>query len=393
MSSVFGKAHIALPHLLCLVLVLLLYSNAGAASAPIPAADYSVFSAAKQALDDGRLGVAKDKMAHYFRSHKNRHQFAYELYGHLLLLSNANSEALAVYQTGVSKYPEQINLLQNLAVAYGRNDLPAEAANTYLQAYEVSSNTKPQFAFSAAVLFSQLSEYSRAIELLGKLIDESEEIEANWALLLGQCYLQLEDNGNAIAVLTTASRQFSGNEKIWQLLALSYYRADQSDYAAAAFKIANTIDAGSKQDAEQLGTLFIQLGAAYSGALMVSPGAPELQDGIVYQLIKVGDLVAALKQAETLQQQSPTQARQFLIAQTLVRLDRFAEAEKKYLDIAGKQGKYQIKSQWELVLLGWRNADWSLVYQRLLRLGQLDEKMKAQTAQLTKIVGKIMPLE
>ena len=381
--------------ILTIILLVVLGSSfqAVAGTNGVSAADYKIFSQAKQALDNQQFEIAKTLMQQYFQEHQNRHPYAYELYGHVLLLTDATSLALEVYKNSVAEYPEHLNLIQNLAVAYSRCNYPLDAAKTYLQVYELGGRTKPQIAFAAAVWYGRASEYGQAITVLQGLLNKGEVIRPDWILLLGQCHLQQQDSQLAINVLLPAAGQFPNNEKIWRMLAFSYYHADEKENAAAAYQIANAISAESAPELAQLGALLLNLGATYSGATIVTADALELQDRIVYQLIKSGDLEVALNRALALQRQQPSAAREFRIGRILGRMGRLPEAEKVYLKLAGRPGEFQVKAQWALVLLSWDAANWHKVYQRLLQLERLNLQMKFHITQLIEIVKRILPPE
>lgn len=372
-----------------IVFILGLASSGFAVSKSIPRADYQIFTQAKQALEDQRPDVGIKLLQKYFQTHQLRHPFAYEIYGHLLLLTNKSAPAIEIYQQGIAEHPDHLNLLQNLAASYARNGQLFKAGQTYQQAYVLGGESSSNLAFSAAIMYEKSAKYKLSILLLEQLL-QTLDAQPNWMLLLAQCHLHQNNYEEALGVLLSASQKFPFNDKIWKSLALCYQRAGKKEHALASYQIANIVDNGKKLDKAQLGTKFLNLGAPNLGAQWQMNEVDGFQDLIINQFCKNGNLSEALNRAVVLQSHQPTAVRKFSIGKLLQRMGQVDAAEKVYCELVDAGGLLQARSLWSLVLLYWSETQWDKVSLTLQQLELVDESMYLRSAKLRNIIEKIV---
>ncbi len=363
-----------------------------ATSRPIQRSEYQIFTQAKQALEGQHYDTGINLMRQFFKSHQLRHPFAYELYGHLLLLTNAPAMAIEIYKQGVDEYPDHHNLMQNLAVAFSRDDQWYASGQTYQLAYELGGKNNSKLAFSAAVMYERSANYQLGILLLQELLQTNSH-QPSWMLLLAQCYLQQNNNQEALDVLKQATQKFPLNEKVWRLLALCYQHMDKKAYALASYQVANIVNNSNVLDGALLGTKYLNLGATNLALEWQKNEADGFQDQIIGQLCRNGNLNEALKRAMLLQSESPTAARQFNIGKVLQRMGQFEAAEKIYRELVEGGGTFQGKSLWALVILNWSASQWDKVNLLLQQLESVDISLYKRSAKLRNIIKKIVQAE
>ena len=356
---------------------------------PVSNYEHGIFSSAKQDFDNRDFARAAATLRKYFDTHPHRHPYAYELYGHILLRTQQASKALDILQEGVEEYPEQMNLVQNLAVAYARTNRPAKAGEAFLQAYALSGYKMPQLAFSAGVYLAKGERYEEATNVISNLISK-EGLRPTWALSLAQCHLHRHQEKQAARILEEAVEQFPDNTKLWRMLAYAYLKSDALKKAAAAYEVAFTLEPSSIQESVQLATLFMNLGAANLGATVAKDSSPSMLDNLAYCLAKSGNLEQALQKALEAQQKQPTDERRFRLAQILFRMNRLREAKTHYSALAQSAGPYRNKAQWSLALLAWHAGDWAAASAQLKNIKQTDPKMTRRVAKLLQILENIM---
>jgi len=373
-----------------LIFLLLVLPEVGfAVSKSISRTDYQIFTQAKQALEAQRPDTGIKLLRKYFQTHQLRHPFAYELYGHLLLLTNKSVLAIEIYQQGIAEHPDHLSLLQNLAAAYVRNNQLYKAGQTYQQAYDLGGKNSSELAFSAAVMYEKSAKYQQSILLLQQLL-QMLDTQPNWLLLLARCYLHQNNTEAALGVLLSASQKFPFNDKIWRSLALCYQRVGKSEHALASYQIANIVNNGVELGRAQLGTKFLNLGAPNLGAQWQMYEADGFQDLIINQFCQTGNLNEALTRAVALQSIQPTALRKFSIGNLLQRMGQVDAAEKVYCELVDAGGLLQAKSLWSLVLLYWSTTQWDKVSLTLQQLELVDESMYQRSAKLRNIIEKIV---
>jgi len=382
----------ALVAFISLIFIFALSSIVFATSRPISKSEYEIFTHAKQALEGHHYDTGIKLMRQHFQSHKQRHPFAYELYGHFLLLTNSPATAIEVYQQGVDEYPDHHNLMQNLAVAFSRDDQWYAAGQTYELAYELGGKNNSKLAFSAAVMYERSANYQLGILLLQELL-QTNSPQPSWMLLLAQCYLQQNNNQEALDVLKQATQKFPLNEKVWRLLALCYQYMDKKAYALASYHVANVVNNSNALDGALLGTKYLNLGATNLASEWQNNEADGFQDQMIGQLCQNGNFNEALKRAMLLQSEFPTAARQFSIGKILQRMGQFEAAEKIYRELVEGGGVFHGKSLWALVILNWSASRWDKVDLLLHQLESVDISLYKRSAKLRNIIKKIVQAE
>jgi tetratricopeptide (TPR) repeat protein len=386
-----GKSKIRMLEIMMLAAGLVLggFQTCPAQDSPLSAYEHGIFSSAKRDCDAENFAGAAATLKNYFDTRQHRHSYGYELYGHVLMQTQQPKEALKILRKGVEEYPDRLNLVQNLAVAYARTDQPVQAGTTFLRAYDLSGEEKSQLAFSAGAYLVRGKRFDQAADIIDKLI-RKEGLRPAWALLLAQCHLQRQRENQAIQLLEGAVEAFPNDQRLWRLLAFTYYKSEALKKAAAAYQIAFAIEPPSPGESNQLATLLINLGAANLGATTARETSPTMLDNLAYCLAKSGNLEQALQEALEAQTKAPTDERRFRVAQILFRMNRLEEAASHYQALAHGEGPYQAKAQWALALLAWGAGDWTGAYSHLQKMQKTDPGTSRQVARLLRILENIM---
>jgi tetratricopeptide (TPR) repeat protein len=356
----------------------------------VTAMEYEIFTEAKRLVDKGRHDMAAEKMAVYFRRYSDRHQYAYELYGAVLLEMKREDLAVSVLREGAGEYADSGSLAQMLGTALYRAGKPLEAADAFLKAYALSGEAKTYLAYSAAVFLARGEQYGRAAAVLRPLTGRA-EAKADWHILLAQCLMRQDKLQEAAQGLRAAVRVYPEDAKVWRMLGLVYYRQGLRDKAAATYEIAHKLAPPSSRESAQLASLYCSLGAPSLGARAVgeAPPTPEMLDNLAHSLARGGDLPAALEHAQKALEQAPTDDRRFRKGQILLRMEKKAEAAVVFGDLAAGGGRLARKARWMLAVMAWNDGNWQQARVELEKLASGGDRMDKRARRLLGILDQV----
>ena len=359
--------------------------------APLTPEAYRFLSGVKALIDHGQTSEAARRLASHFKKRQKRHSYAYELYGHLLLGLHRNPLAVAVLEQGTAQYPNCPALWQNLAVGYARTNQPARAGQTFWQAYLTGDSRKAPLAFSSAYYFNQAQKTARACGILSDLIAQKGMVP-QWVLLLARCRTDSGDLGKAASLLEAAVRIHPQNLGLWKMLGWVYFKDQKLEKAAAAYRIADSLEPGGKDS--QLARLFLNLGAVRSGDRLIRAASPEIMDYMASAYARSGDLEKALERAKAALEKAPSDERRFRLARILFRMNRVKKAAEMYEELARPRGKFREPAQWALVVIAWRSGDWAAALDRLRAIkkntGKQDSPFQRRAARLIPVLETLL---
>lgn len=144
-------------------------------------------------------------------------------------------EAVRDYRILSKQYPNIFEIRSNLGAALAGEGQYAEAIAEYEKALSIRSN--PEVRLNLALAYYKSSNLQKAIEIL-KQVHAEEPANLQAVELLGDSYLQLGQNRNAITLLTPLQTKYPENDAITYLLGTALVRDGQ---AVKAQKVINRI--------------------------------------------------------------------------------------------------------------------------------------------------------
>lgn len=215
----------------------------------------------------------------------------------LLIAGNAymqlgeNEKALALYQKGVTIFPNDIGLLQNKAIAlyYLQRFSPAGDAFALLSKFqlakakeikeEVEAKTGQAPAwyksqYQAAVCYYKSEHYNKALTAVMPLLSygkTSQSVDAK--KLLAHIYIALEQWKKASVQLDILVATHSKDRSLWLLLANVNIRQNRLTKASSALQVAHCMQPPTRSECVRLAKLYLQVNAPLlaSKILLASP--------------------------------------------------------------------------------------------------------------------------
>lgn len=352
--------------------------------------EYALFKQAHEYANADSFAKAASVLAPYFNSSRQHHVFAYELYGYVLLQLNRASEAVRILEKGLTAYPANITLAQNLGSAYARLGKHGKAGEILLKAYALGRNQKHGMAFSAAQMFAQAKQFNRAREVLTPLVSLP-EARPDWFLLLAQCQNQDSLHADAVQCLLKGIRKFPENSTLWRMLGYAHYQRGNQAKATAAYEVATRLAPPSDSEIRQLASLYSSLGAPLLSqkTLGNKPATPAMLDNLAYGFAGAGDLTSALEKVEAALRQAPTPERTYRKGQILLRMRRMQEAREVFQTVAAQQGPWQGKALWALSMVAWLEGDWHEARSMLEKVAVADGRLRKRAHKLLAVLDSV----
>lgn len=192
--------------------------------------------------------------------------------GNAYMQLGKNKKALALYEKGVSIYPNDLGLLQNKAIAlyYLQQFLPAGDAFIQLaemqkakggaaQANEAPAWFKSQY--QAAVCYYKSEHYNKALSTMLPLTSEVNKQSFDAKKLLAHIYVALEQWENASAQLDLLVNEKPEDRSLWLLLANINLRMNQIASASSALQVAHSMKAPTRSECVRLAKMYIRADA------------------------------------------------------------------------------------------------------------------------------------
>ncbi len=352
--------------------------------------EYTLFTAAKRALDSGNYAAAVTPLAKYFEGKGTKHIYGYQLYGVILLNTKQFSKAAQILERGVKEHPKNSNLYQNLGMTYYNLGKMLPAAQAFEKAYVLSQKKNHTLAYTAGQFYVQAKRYKNAIAMLQPIVGIP-QAKAMWFQLLGQAYYFNKQVSKAIGTIESGLSRFSMDPSLWRMLGYFYYQGKQREKAAAAYEVAYKIKAPSQSEATQLAALYFSLYAPYSGkrlaALKNTPVAT--LDYVSTLFMQVGDFAAAIQAATLAVKKEYSDLRQLRLGQILLRQKSYEEAASVFRALAQKGGEYSERAQWLLAEISWDGEDWKGLATELQTLADMNGSFSGQAVQLLDVVEQL----
>ncbi len=375
---------------ICLAIYLVGNKNFAYASRPVTQGEYTIFLEAKHHLDNGNYKSSIDGLERYFRQTGQKHNYAYELYGMVLINTKQYKKAVEILTEGFEIYPENAIITQNLASAHYQTGQFLKAGQNFEKAYILSERKNHDLASTAAYCYIRVERYNSAINIL-KALTSLAKPKAVWFQMLGQAYFSKGEKKSAVSSLEKGLTYFKEDASLWSMLGYIYYNQKEQEKAAAAYEIAYKFKAPSKNEAEQLASLYYSIYAPYSGKrLLPLQNTPvETLDYISVLFAKSRDFSTAAEVAKLALEKEFSDARRFRLGQIYFHGKFYTEATNIFREMANNSGEYAEKAQYMLAEMAWENENWKNMAKELETLVNMQGEFMETANQLLDVVEQL----
>jgi len=216
-------------------------------------------------------------------------------------------EAVQDYRLLVKQYPNVFEIRSNLGAALAGEGQYTEAIAEYEKALALQSN--PTVRLNLALSYYKSGDFGKALDPL-KQVHAEEPANMQVIELLGDCYLRLAQNRQAIALLTPVQSADPGNDAVTYLLGTALVRDGQ---AAKGEQIIDRIlrNGDSAESRMLMGTAEYMAGdyararADLQKAIQLNPRLPGVYAYLGKTLLKSGDQAGGQKALEEALQLDP----------------------------------------------------------------------------------------
>ncbi len=232
-----------------------LFQNSALAFPPVSQAEANLFTAASGHYQKNEMNKVIELLATHMGKGKASHPYACILYGLAHLNKGQNALAISAFEQGLLLAPEDVYLLQNLAVALMHNKDYAKAAKTFLEAARLSKEDKQNLLYSAAQCFYFANNYSESLKIISPLA-LGQNAKEDWLNLAAVDCLQLKNWVKAELFFTLLSEKNPTKIGAWKGLAHARLQQGKKSLALASLEIASRLPEAKAQEKRELASLY-----------------------------------------------------------------------------------------------------------------------------------------
>jgi tetratricopeptide (TPR) repeat protein len=247
-------------------------------------------------VEQGRVDEAISRYKESLKFEKVFYPQTYFGLGNAYLKKGMTGEAIAAYKEAVRHKPDYLDAHYNLGNAYASQGMLNEALSEYGEALRIQPDFAPAH-FNTGNVYNDMASYEKAIssfETALRFKPEYPECLNN----LGAVYLSLGRIDDAVYAIRKAL-EYKDFPLARQNLANAYMEAGRYSEAAAEYREALRMDAGSAKTRNDLGTAYYYLGRVdesiveFNEALKMQPGDADSYYNLGLAYLKKGDNKAA----------------------------------------------------------------------------------------------------
>ena len=161
--------------------------------------------------------------------------------GNCYLMSDQYDNAAAAYQRALARDATHTFAWLNLANAHYEMDHHADAGHCFKEAYETSTEKKPEYLYYSAVAYLMADDYRQSIDVFDQLFAlHSGSIKPEWKEHMVHALLAAEQPRRALPFIRELARIYTGDKQIqWQEILLHQYM--QLDMQREALDLAHRL--------------------------------------------------------------------------------------------------------------------------------------------------------
>lgn len=322
-----------------------------------------------QAKGDAPSAGRSDPRGHH-------HPLIYFALGNGYLMLENLSRAENAYREALERNPDNADAWMNLAGACYRQEKYADAARSFLKAYETAAEKKPERLFYGAAAYLNAGDHQRSIAVFESLLaahpdriepawkenlihallaaDQSQRAlphimelvqtyegddKIRWQEILLQQYLALDMNNEALALVMALTRDHPLASRWWKALAHVHLTASRYEEALAALTIYSWLAVPTEEEQKLLADLFLQVdipvkAAPIYTAMLHHKTDRHLLQHLVMAYQRLGRPEEALEHLEKVGRHVPDPSVGMLKGDLLYELGRYEDAADVYRQVA-----------------------------------------------------------